>query len=252
MKSGNSFITILNKFPKKRKELPEEYKIIYNKHYKSNREGETKVTSLSMKMEKWLHKIVASDVINSKENFKTLEIGAGTLNQILYEPNSKDYDIVEPFHYLYEGSRHLNQIKNIYKDINKINNNIKYSRITSVATFEHITNLPEVVARAVLLLESTGSLRVSVPNEGTIFWKLGTMITGFEFKRMYGLDYQVLMKYEHINTAKEIEIVLKYFFRNISTKSFGINKNLAFYRFFNCKEPDYEIAKRYLENCINK
>lgn len=43
-------------------------------------------------------------------------------------------------------------------------------------------------------------------------WKLGyTLSTGMEFKRKYGLEYEVLMKHEHVNTAKEIEEVLNYF-----------------------------------------
>jgi len=56
---------------------------------------------------------------------------------------------------------------------------------------------------------------VSVPNEGSLAWKMGTMVTGFEFKKKYGLEYSVLMKYEHVNTAKDIEEVLRYFFENV-------------------------------------
>jgi hypothetical protein len=157
------------------------------------------------------------------------------------------YDIVEPFEKLYAGSSYLGRVRNVYSDINEIPGETKYNRITSIATFEHILNLPEVVAKAVTLLEKEGTLRVAIPNEGTILWKLGTLITGYEFKRLYGLNYQILMKYEHVNTADEIESVLQYFFHAMSTRVFGINKKLSFYRFIKCTGPKFDKAAQYLK-----
>jgi 2-polyprenyl-3-methyl-5-hydroxy-6-metoxy-1,4-benzoquinol methylase len=235
----------LKNFPKKAIELPEDFRNIYNTHYKKNRRGETKTTSLSMKMERWLHKKVANDV--KDEGKSTLEIGAGTLNQLNYEPKVDSYDIVEPFKELYENSPQLSRIGHIYNDISDIDPKKRYQRITSVATFEHILDLPAVVAKSVLLLRQNGSLRVSIPNEGTFMWKLGTMFTGAEFKKMYGLDYQILLKHEHVNTAAEIEAVLKYFFKNTKTEVFGINKRIAFYMYICCKKPNIDKAKEYLK-----
>jgi len=57
---------IFNKFPKKRPELPEKIKNIYTEHYKKNREGKTAASFLSQKMESWLHKQIAKDVIDKK------------------------------------------------------------------------------------------------------------------------------------------------------------------------------------------
>jgi len=239
---------ILRNFPKKREELPPEFRSVYEMHYKINRQGATKATSLSMRMERWLHAKVAEDVQDEKSScLETLEIGAGMLNQLPFEPCVLNYDIVEPFEELYRGSSDLGRVRRIYHNIDEITGGTRYARITSVAAFEHILNLPEVVAKAVTLLEKTGSLRVSIPNEGTILWKLGTFITGYEFNRMYGLNYQTLMKYEHVNTADEIEAVLKYFFHSVSTRVFGVNKRLAFYRFIECTGPDFDKAEKYLE-----
>ena len=241
-------LTVFDNFPKTRQELPPEFMAIYESHYKKNRQGETKATSLSMKMERWLHAKVAGDVqTEAGSSLSTLEIGAGMLNQLPFEPSVLNYDIVEPFKELYHGSDYLSRVRRVYANINEVPAGMKYDRITSIATFEHILNLPEVVAKAVTLLEKSGSLRVSIPNEGTILWKLGTLVTGYEFKRLYGLNYQVLMKYEHVNTADEIEAVLKYFFHSASTSVFGINKKLAFYRFINCTGPDFDKAVEYLE-----
>ena len=189
-----------------------------------------------MKMEQWLHKAVAADLKGSREDIPTLEIGAGTLNQLPYEPGIRSYDIVEPFAELYKGSAHLGRVRNVFSDIMEIHDR-KYKRITSVAVFEHIMNLPEVVARAATLLDRDGVMRVSIPNEGTILWRMGTMLTGYEFKKMYGLDYQVLMRYEHVNTADEIEAVLKHYFGETRTRVFGLNRTFAFYRFIECRAP---------------
>jgi hypothetical protein len=238
---------ILKKFPKIRPELPQEYRDIYETHYKKNRAGNTRATSLSMRMEKWLHKKVAADVKNNDKDIKTLEIGAGTLNQLEYEPNIKSYNIVEPFKALYENSPYLHRVSNVFDSIHDIEDTEKYSRIISIATFEHIMELPQVVAKAALLLKEDGNLRLSIPNEGTLLWKLGTMVTGAEFKKHYGLDYDVLMRYEHVNTADDIEQVLKYFFRKTKTKVLGINRRFAFYRFISCEQPEVEKARLFLE-----
>jgi hypothetical protein len=85
-----------------------------------------------------------------------LEIGAGTLNQLKYEKKAI-YDIVEPFEILYENSPELNRINKIYRDISEINDE-KYDRIISCACFEHILNLPEVVAKSCILLNNAITL----------------------------------------------------------------------------------------------
>jgi len=83
-----------------------------------------------------------------------------------------------------------------------------------------------------------GVLAVSIPNEGRFLWKFAYRnTTGREFHRRYGLDYEVIMRHEHVNTADEIEILLRYFFKDVKESLFGISKDLAFYRFFLCKNP---------------
>ena len=237
-------------YPKRRIELPEEYRLIYKEHYKNNREQGTPASGLAQKMEAWLHKKVASDV-KENDDKKTLEIGAGTLNQLKYE-QTKYYDIVEPFKELYSNSPLLSRINKVFNDINEIEFTEKYDRIISVATFEHITDLPKVVAKSCLLLNSKSTLRTAIPNEGTFLWKLGWQLTtGIEFKFKYGLNYELLMKYEHVNNADEIEQVLNYFFRKNNCSCFGINKKIAFYRFYESSEPRVDLAKEYLNALDN-
>ena len=224
---------LLSTYPRIRKELPEEYKKIYHQHYKENREGGTKVSHFSQKLEHWLHKKVANSF---EKGAKTLEIGAGTLNQLDFE-RPLVYDIVEPYKELYENSSNLNYVRNIYSDISQVRNE-KYDRITAIASFEHIANLPEVVHICTKLLELDGKLCVSIPNEGRFLWHFAyTMTTGREFKKRFGLDYEILMRYEHINTADEIEQILKYCFKNVKMSLLGIGKTFSFYRYYECTIP---------------
>lgn len=241
-----TFIMFEN-FPKKRIELPQNFKDIYSAQYKNNREGKTSASSMAQKMESWLHRKVAADIVGHS-NKSTLEIGAGTLNQLKYE-NTEPYDIVEPFEELFTDSPYLKKVRKVYGDIDEIDATNRYDRITSVATFEHIVDLPKVVAKSCLLLNGKGSLRIAIPNEGTFLWALGwKMTTGLEFKRKYGLDYGVLMKYEHVNTADEIEDVLKYFYKNLKCSVFGINKHIALYRFYECTGPDVLLAREFIRS----
>ena len=198
-------------------------------------------------MERWPHKQVAKDLCGNKNTITTLEIGAGNLNQLQYEPEVGPYDIVEPFKELYKSSGLLRRIRFIYHDINEVPYEKKYNRITSVATFEHICNLPEVIAKAGLILKSDGVLRVSIPSEGTFLWKLGwKLTTGIEFKIYYGLDYGFLMAHEHVNTSKEIEEIIKYFFNEVRDSVFGINKCLSFYQFYECKSPNLDKCIKFI------
>lgn len=192
-----------------------------------------------------MHKKVAQD-LHGKQDKATLEIGAGTLNQLNFE-DTCPYDIVEPFEELYTDSSKLSRVSRIYSDITDVEISERYDRITSIAVFEHVENLPEMVARTCILLKEGGCLRVSIPNEGTILWKLGWKLSGLEFRRKYGLDYAVLMRYEHVNTADEIEEVLAYFYRSLSSSFLGLNRKFAFYRFYECRMPDVALAKRFLE-----
>lgn len=226
-------------FPKKRPPLPAEIQEIYAKHYRLNRDGKSSATSVAQRMERWLHFRVADDVAGLRHtNKRTLELGAGTLNQLVFEPESEVYDVVEPFTALFQDSVYRPRISNFYTDISEVPSRNSYDRITSIAVLEHVCDLPMVVSRCVSLLADGGVFRASIPSEGTILWKLGWMLTtGVEFRLKYGLDYGQLMRHEHVNTADEIEMVLRHYFSSVQCRVFGLSKRLSFYRFYECKDP---------------
>ena len=235
-------------YPKTRPPLPEEYSSIYLRHYVSNRRGGTPATALSHRLEKWMHKQVAADVSRPPDTRKvTLELGAGILNHLRYEPAVRTYDIVEPSPGFYVKSPVLGRLRNIYADISEVPSANRYDRIISVATLEHICNLPGLVARCGLLLTETGVFRAAIPGEGTWLWTLGwKLTTGIEFRLRHGLDYGVLMKHEHVNTAKEIEEVLVYFFSKVRWKVLGLSRSVSFYRFYECHQPLKDRCESYL------
>jgi hypothetical protein len=228
--------TVLARFPKQRPPLPEAYRKIYEEHYKRNRQGASPASSLSQRMESWMHRKVAEDLERKPASRSTLEIGAGNLNHLSYEPQSDRYDVVEVLTELVANSRYRSRVAQAYGDLNEIQGP-QYDRIISIAAFEHYCNLPDVVSRCRDLLAPGGQLRVAIPSEGTPLWALGwKLTTGLEFRWRYGLDYGVLMRHEHVNSAAEIESVLRHFFGNVRRSVFGIAAGISFYQFFECRE----------------
>jgi hypothetical protein len=238
---------VFNQFPKIRPPLPAPYEVIYQQHYVQNRGGRSVASALSQAAEGWMHRRVAADATDFAIPNATLEIGAGNLNHLAYEPATQPYDIVEPSAFLYLGSPCLPRIRNIYEDVRDIPSACRFRRIVSIATLEHLCNLPEVLARAALLLDTEGTFRIAIPSEGTEMWRWAqTLTTGLEFRLKYGLHYTVLRRYEHVNTASEIENVLAQLFQSIKCQSFGPSRRLSLYQFFVCSSPRFEICSRYL------
>jgi hypothetical protein len=239
--------SILSSFPKVRPELPEKYREIYAEHYRNNREGLSPASSLSQKMEAWMHRRVASDFSVRKIPSRTLEIGAGNLNHVPYEPGTEIYDVVEELIELPETSPRRHHIHHTYRSVGEIQNEV-YDRIVSIAVFEHLCDLPTTVATCGLLLDSGGQLRIGIPSEGTILWRLGWgLTTGIEFRAKHGLSYGVLMRHEHVNSAKEIEGVLRLLFRKVRREVLGLIPSLSFYQYFECSEPDIPRCQGILD-----
>src|SRR5690606_32727312 len=100
------------------------------------------------------------------------------------------------------------------------------------AAMEHIADLPVLLARAAGLLEPGGSFRAAIPAEGGMLWTLGwRLTTGLEFRLRHGLDYGVMMRHEHLNTAAEIEALCRALFGTVRVSSFGLGRQLSLYRF---------------------
>jgi len=237
---------LLARFPKTRPQLSPELAAIYVRQYQENRSGETTAASLSQRLEAWMHRQVAADVAKGGAK-PTLEIGAGTLNQLAYEPQGAAYDIVEPFSELFAASPLRTRVRDVFADMAEVPAERRYARITSVAALEHICDLPRVLARAALMLEPGGSLRSAIPSEGGLLWRLGwSLTTGLEFRLRHGLDYGELMAHEHVNSAVEIETLIRALFDDVRIRSFGVGRQLSLYRFVEAREPTLGAAEAWL------
>lgn len=237
---------LLSRFPKAREPLPPAFKAIYEAQYKENRSGESTAASLAQRLERWLHRQVAADVADGRPR-PTLELGAGTLNQLPFEPAGGAYDIVEPFAALFADSPHRGRVRDVFADIAEVPADRRYARITSVAALEHICDLPLVMARSAQLLAPGGSFRAAIPAEGGLLWTLGWMAsTGLEFRLRHGLDYGVMMRHEHVNTAAEIESLAQALFEDVTIRSFGLGRQLSLYRFVEARNPRADRVEAWL------
>jgi SAM-dependent methyltransferase len=236
---------LLARFPKTRPTLPPKLQAIYTRQYLENRAGATPAASLSQRLERWLHRQVAADLADGRPR-ATLELGAGTLNQLAFEPASEAYDIVEPFEDLFRDSPLVSRIRDVFADVREVPAGRAYDRITSVAALEHICDLPVVLARAARLLTPGGCVRAAIPSEGGFLWTLGWMATtGLEFRLRHGLDYGLMMAHEHVNDALEIETLLRALFDDVQVKSFGFGRQLSLYRFLRATGPRLDVAAEW-------
>lgn len=233
-------------FPKVRPPLPEAYKKIFEAEYESNREGGTAVYNITKTLEAWMHRKVAKA---ASGNQRVLEIGAGTLNHVEYEPGMGTYDIIEPHEFLYQGRKELSSLNKTYKSINQIKGSAKYHRIFSIAVLEHVTDLPLLVAKSVVLLKKDGLFQAGIPAEGGFLWGLAwRTTTGVSFRLRHKLKYATLMRHEHINEAKEIVDIIKYFFEEVRVSRFPLPfKHLNFYEYIEAKTPRAAQAADYIK-----
>jgi len=238
----------LSAFPKERPPLAEDLLAFWTDYYRGNRERQGLAGLLSQCGEAWMHRQVARDRLANPRPLSTLEIGAGTLNQLLHEPPCGPYDIVEPWTALVAGSPRRPQVRTVYSGIADVPAACRYDRITSVATLEHLTDLPTVIARAGLLLADHGSLRAAIPSEGCWLWTHGlALTTGLLFRLRTGYSYRRFMDYEHVNSAAEVEAVLRHFFRRVEIRLRGVSRALSIFQFFVCRAPDRARCREALD-----
>lgn len=198
---------------------------------------------LAKRLESWMHREVA----RAGTGARLLEIGAGTLNHIVYERRHAIYDAIEPFEELWAGSPRLRDLRNLYRDIKEIPLTERYDRIVSVAVLEHLTELPLVVARSGLLLAEEGTFAAGIPSEGSLAWYLAWRYgTGIPYRLRTGLDYAPLMRHEHVNCAAEIEYVIARCFRHVRRKRFPAPLfHASVYTVLVATDPDVQACKTY-------
>jgi len=235
---------VLSRFPKVRPELPEGYRRRYVADYRENRYGRRGVLRCAAALEAWMHREVA----RAGAGARVLELGAGTLNHLPYERPEDCYEVVEPFRELWADSPHRLQVSRFYDDIREIDPAQRYDRIISVAVLEHLTELPEVLARSGLLLSREGAFAAGIPSEGALAWFLAWRFgTGIPYRLRTGLSYAPLMRHEHVNRAAEIQQLVRHFFRRLSLRRFPLPLfHASFYTVMVASDADRRLCEAYL------
>ncbi len=234
---------LISSYPRQRPALPERHAAIFAESYKSNREGRDTASNAAQRLEEWMHRHIASE-----EGGPILELGAGTLNHLRFEDRDEAYDIVEPFSSLFEGSPRLERIRDVYESQKQIMGT-KYKRIVSVAVLEHMEELPLEIAISASLLEEDGIFQAGIPSEGGFLWWLGwRSTTGLSYYLRNKLDYGVVMRHEHLSTAKEIKDIVKWLFDDVTVKRWPFpSDQLSLYQYIEARSPRLDRARQLLE-----
>ena len=227
---------LLASYPRERSPLPPALAAIYHQTYVSSREGRGLLYRITQSLEAWMHRRVAAD---SKPGQSVLELGAGTLNHLKHESPGETYDVVEPYTALYDGRPEASRVRAFYGDIAAVPRENRYDRIISIATLEHVLDLPQLVARAGLLMAANGVFSAGIPSEGGFLWGFAWRASvRLSFRLRTGLDYGDLMRHEHANRAVEIETIVRHFFRNVRVRRFPTPaRQFSLYTFLRCQEP---------------
>lgn len=239
-----SIEALLSSYPRQRPPLSPAHESHYLAEYRINRTGSSPITALVVKAESWMHR-----KIGERQSAGTiLELGAGTLNHIPHEHGFHAYDFVEPFRALWENSPLLPLTRAHYQDISDVPPQDRYDRIISAAVLEHLQHLPQTIARAALLLDSSGILQAGIPSEGGLLWALAwRCVTAPAYRLRTGLRYADLMRHEHLSTATEILTVVRHFFNSVRLSWFPLpHLHFSFYIYFEADNPRRDLCQQYL------
>ena len=173
-------------------ELPEGSRDVYKRAYLQSRNGVGLLYRLTQRLEAWMHCRVAA---RSHPGEAVLEIGAGTLNHLPWENVGRVYDVVEPFVELFEHQPAAERLSTFFADIAEVPRERTYDRIISIATLEHVVDLPSLVAEAGLHLRTGGHFSAGIPSEGGMLWGFAWRVSVAPWFRIRtGLHYGDLMR----------------------------------------------------------
>ena len=234
---------LLRSYPRKRPPLTSAHQAIYIKEYRANRCGSDPLLSVVASLERWMHRAVTET-----GGGPVLEIGAGTLNHLPFESNVNEYDVVEPFHQLWEDQPDRSRVRAFYDDLVDVPEDLRYRRIISIAVLEHLDDLPWTIARSAVMLTGSGLFQAAFPSESGLLWGLSwRLTTGIAYRLRTGLDYSVVMRHEHINSADDIVTLIGYFFGKVQLTRHPLPfRHLSFYTAVSASEPNYDRCQSFL------
>jgi len=160
-----------------------------------------------------------------KNGCKTLDIGAGNGAHLEYENlDAQEYTALE-----YSGEL-IGDLKMRYPKIKAVIGDCQkeldfldnyFDRVLAIHVLEHLDNLPATLRETHRTLRPDGKFSVVIPCEGGMLYSIGRKFSSERmFVKRYHQSYDWLIKYDHINTAKEVLSELKNLFSIDSTQYF--------------------------------
>jgi SAM-dependent methyltransferase len=89
-----------------------------------------------------------------------------------------------------------------------------FDRVLAIHVLEHLDNLPAALEEVARVLRPSGLFSVVIPAEGGAAYALGRRATvQRKFEKRYQIPYKDVIRYDHINTAREVLGELRRIFR---------------------------------------
>jgi ubiquinone/menaquinone biosynthesis C-methylase UbiE len=140
---------------------------------------------------------------------RTLEIGAGTGEHLLYEEQSgQEYYALELRE---ELARNLqSRFPNVRVIVGDCQKKIEapdqsFDRVLAIHVLEHLVDLPNALSEVSRVLRPDGTFMVVIPCEGGLAYQLGRQFSSKRmFEQRYQTSYDWMISYDHVNKADEI------------------------------------------------
>ena len=98
------------------------------------------------------------------------------------------------------------------------------------------------------MILTDGVFQNAIPSEGGLLWHLSVALTtGMGFRLRNKMSVSPIMRHEHINTAKEIIDICKFFFKDVKVKRCPLPlHHLSCYAYLEARIPRIEVITEYL------
>jgi SAM-dependent methyltransferase len=98
-----------------------------------------------------------------------------------------------------------------------------FDRVLAIHVLEHLANLPAALDEVNRVLKPGGTFTVVIPCEGGLGYTIGrNLSTRRIFERKFGKNYDWMIAYDHVNTAREVLGELKDRFKSLRTAYFPL------------------------------
>jgi SAM-dependent methyltransferase len=139
-------------------------------------------------------------------SLKTLEIGAGEGRHAQME-RSENYYGLELTHSLIQ-----HPVRMVAADAEQgiPFRSGTFDRVLAIHVLEHLANLPAALDEIIRVMKKNATFTVVIPCEGGLGYSIGrNMSVRRLFERKFGTNYDWMIAYDHINTARDVLEELK-------------------------------------------